>query len=420
MLAADLKLTLGSDAQTVDVDATGTILQAENGNVATNITQVQMEEVPNSGNNLMYVKNITPGMNTGFGVVGNTFYTIDGENFNDPYNNANNSGASNLTLGLNDIQETTVTGNGYSGQFGGLVGASVSYVSKSGGNRLHGNASWFWTGRSLIANTYLHKSVFPAQPIVPRSFENANQWSALISGPIVIPHLFNGHDKLFFLADAEGLRAILPASPVTVSLPSPNLQAYTLKRLAAQGLSASIPYYQNMFNIYNGAAVAHNAAPGNPTVGNTTVFTNASATGCPTSANTLSPADLAGLGLTANSNGVYTGPAGACGLSYASTATTYANEALEIFRVDAVLTSSDKFFIRYEHDDGIQPTPSTRSARHSTPSVSSRSTRASSMRPTPSVPRESTTSSLEAFGMEHYSVRQTWPLRWRSSRLSSL
>lgn len=356
MLAADLKLTLGSDAQTVDVDATGTILQAENGNVATNITQVQMEEVPNSGNNLMYVKNITPGMNTGFGVVGNTFYTIDGENFNDPYNNANNSGASNLTLGLNDIQETTVTGNGYSGQFGGLVGASVSYVSKSGGNRLHGNASWFWTGRSLIANTYLHKSVFPAQPIVPRSFENANQWSALISGPIVIPHLFNGHDKLFFLADAEGLRAILPASPVTVSLPSPNLQAYTLKRLAAQGLSASIPYYQNMFNIYNGAAVAHNAAPGNPTVGNTTVFTNASATGCPTSANTLSPADLAGLGLTANSNGVYTGPAGACGLSYASTATTYANEALEIFRVDAVLTSSDKFFIRYEHDDGIQPT----------------------------------------------------------------
>jgi len=178
VLAADLKLTLGSDAQTVDVDATGTILQAENGNVATNITQVQMEEVPNSGNNLMYVKNITPGMNTGFGVVGNTFYTIDGENFNDPYNNANNSGASNLTLGLNDIQETTVTGNGYSGQFGGLVGASVSYVSKSGGNRLHGNASWFWTGRSLIANTYLHKSVFPAQPIVPRSFENANQWSA--------------------------------------------------------------------------------------------------------------------------------------------------------------------------------------------------------------------------------------------------
>ena len=49
----------------------------------------------------------------------------------------------------------------------------------------------------------------------------------MISGPVTIPHLFNGKDKLFFLADAEGLRAILPGTPTTVQLPSANLQAYT-------------------------------------------------------------------------------------------------------------------------------------------------------------------------------------------------
>ena len=116
-----------------------------------------MEEIPNSGNNLLFEVKLTPGQNTNFGVVGNTSYQIDGENFNDPYNNANNSGASNLTLGLNDISETSITVNGYSGQFGGLVGSNVSFVSKQGGNQLHGNAAWYWTGRSLIANTFAHK-----------------------------------------------------------------------------------------------------------------------------------------------------------------------------------------------------------------------------------------------------------------------
>ncbi len=336
VLAANLKLTIGSDQQTVEVTAQGTLLHAEDGNVATTVTQAQVEEVPNSGNNLTYETKITPGFNTGFGVVGPSLYQIDGENDNDPYNNANNSGASNLLLGLNDVQEATITANGYSGQFGGLVGSSVSFVSKSGGNRIHGNAAWFWTGRSLVANSFAHKENGPGN-ITPRSFENANQWAAMISGPLTIPHVYNGHDRLFFLADAEGLRAILPAAASIIAVPSANFEAYTLKTLAANGLSASIPYYQNMFNLYNAAGTAHNAQPGN---------TNFSGTAKVTGCGTLNVTDAAALG---------TAP-GACANSYSSTATTYANEALEIFRVDAVLGAKDKAFIRYEHDNGAQPT----------------------------------------------------------------
>ena len=182
VLAADLKLAVGSESTTVDVTASGTILQAENGNVATNITEKQLEEVPNSGNNLAYATKLAPGFNTGFGVVGATQYLVDGLNFNDPYNNATNSGASNLTLGLNNVEESTITSNGYSGQFGGLIGAQASFVSKSGSNRVHGDATWYWSGRALVANSWLHKSI---APITPRSFENANQWAAAISGPIL-------------------------------------------------------------------------------------------------------------------------------------------------------------------------------------------------------------------------------------------
>ena len=45
------------------------------------------------------------------------------------YFNINNSGASNLTLGQNEIQEATVTTNPYAGEFGQLIGSQISYVT---------------------------------------------------------------------------------------------------------------------------------------------------------------------------------------------------------------------------------------------------------------------------------------------------
>ncbi len=344
VLAADLKLAVGSASQTIEVTSVAALINSENGNVANTVTQMQVEEVPNSGNNLLFETKITHGFNTGFGTTGRTLYQIDGSNYNDPYNNANNSGASNLTLGLNDIQEATIIANGYSGQYGGLAGATASYVTKSGANRVHGNASWFWTGRSLVANTYTHK-LPGGNNITPRSFVNANQWSAMISGPLTIPHVINGKDRIFFLADAEGLRAILPATPVNVLLPSQALQTHTYQRLATNNLMKSIPFYQNIFNIYNAAGAAHGVpvnAPGTFTGNPNASSAAARGTGC----GTLNATDAAALGTAA----------GACTNYYPSTATTYANEALEIFRLDAVLTQRDKMFVRYNHDAGTQPT----------------------------------------------------------------
>jgi hypothetical protein len=318
VLGADLKLQLGTNTELINVDAVASTLQTENGNVATNVNQTQIEEVPNSGNNMTYVTRITPGMGTGFGVSGSTtLYTVDGMRNNDPYNNAGNSGASNLMMGINNVEEATVTGNGYSGQFGGLVGAQVSFVSKSGSNRVHGDASWFWTGRSLVANNW-----FNNYGGTPRPFENANMWSASIGGPAI-------KNRLFFYVDTEGLRAVLPSASTQVLVPSPNLQAYTLKTLQNSGLNNSVQFYQNMFDIYNKAAQSHNAQPVN---------------GCPTAS--LSKADVTALG----------NAPGACVLSYQGAATNFANEWLLISRVDANLGVHDKGFIRYEHDTGSQPT----------------------------------------------------------------
>src|SRR5256885_3948154 len=58
-------------------------------------------------------------------------YTTLFRSENDPFLNLNNSGATNLLLGQNDVQEATVVNNGYSVQYGGLAGANVNYVTKS-------------------------------------------------------------------------------------------------------------------------------------------------------------------------------------------------------------------------------------------------------------------------------------------------
>jgi hypothetical protein len=145
--------------------------------------------MPNPGNDLSHYVQTAPGatMNTqggygnsatyGISATSNLF-TVDGMNENDPFLNLNNSGATNLLLGANDVQTATVVNNGYSGEYGTLAAANVNYVTKSGTNKFHGNAEYFWNGSVLNANGW-----FLNNSGSPRSFDNANQWAASIGGP---------------------------------------------------------------------------------------------------------------------------------------------------------------------------------------------------------------------------------------------
>src|SRR5215469_1831881 len=201
-IAANLQLTVGSSSQTVEVSAESGVVQTENANITTTFSQEQVALVPNPGNDLSYIVQTAPGavMNTQAG-YGNSstfglpatsnLFTVNGMDENDPFLNLNNSGATNLLLGQNDVQEATVVNNGYSAQYGGLAGANVNYVTRSGTNSFHGNANYFWNGRLMNANNWFNNHSVPS---VDRPFDNANQWSASLGGPIV-------RDKTFFFVD---------------------------------------------------------------------------------------------------------------------------------------------------------------------------------------------------------------------------
>ncbi|MFZ0313715.1 MAG: carboxypeptidase-like regulatory domain-containing protein, partial [Candidatus Korobacteraceae bacterium] len=250
---ANIKLAVGSSSQTVEVTSAAPLVQADNADLSTNFDQNVVANAPNGGNDLTYIAQTAPGvnMNTGMG-YGNfntaglpatsNVFTMNGENQMDPYLNLNNSGATNLMLGKNAVQEATVTTNAYGAQYGQQAGVQVSYVSKSGTNAYHGNANYWWTGSSMDANSWFNGF---SNPTLPTPFNNNNAWAASVGGPIK-------KDKLFFFADWEGIRYIVPTT-TTIYVPTVGFADQTLANLASTGNAASIPLYSKMFSLYQGA-----------------------------------------------------------------------------------------------------------------------------------------------------------------------
>ena len=259
-----LEIAKASSEITVRDDAP--LIQAENGDVSATMNQKEISEVPNPGNDLTYIAQTAPGaiMQTdiqagaNFSILGMSgmsyLYTIDGMSNNDNAANFWAVGALLLWLGQNQIQEATVVSTGYSGQFGGAAGGNINYITKSGGNQLHGNAQYYWNGRALNANDWFLNALSK-----PRPFDNASQWAGSVGGPIK-------KDKLFFFFDTEGLRVLI--APVNfVGIPSPQFQAATLANIDTKfgATSASDSFYRKMFNLYNSAPGASSAKPGTPT-----------------------------------------------------------------------------------------------------------------------------------------------------------
>src|SRR5579863_7345054 len=260
----DIQLSLATSSTTVTVTEAAPLIQSENGNVATTMSEQQVSEVPNPGNDLSYMAQTAPGvvMNTsggfgnfaafGIGATSNLF-TIDGMDDNDPFLNLNNSGATNLLLGANEVQESTIVSTGYSAEYGSLAGANVNYVTKSGSNDFHGNAIYYWNGSAFNANDW-----FLNHAGDPKNFSNANQWAGSFGGPIK-------KDKAFFFFNTEGLRVVIPVS-TAVAFPSQAFQNATIANLENNdgfpATSATVKFYQNLFSLYNNAKGAANAVPG--------------------------------------------------------------------------------------------------------------------------------------------------------------
>jgi hypothetical protein len=255
-------------------------------------------------------------------------YTVNGENDMDPYFNINNSGATNLTLGSNEVQESTIVTNPYSGEYGQLSGAQVNYVTKSGTNSFHGNAQYFWNGRLMNANDFISNA-----SDTPRPFSNANQWAASFGGPV-------WKDHTWFFVDTEGLRFVLPNVDVQ-TLPTAAFASAVQTNVQTLNPSESAAY-TNMFSIYSTAAAGKQGSAV-PLIAN----------GTPTECATL---NLPGFSTPGTIDGIAVANTTPCQQNITFTPTSFAKEWILAGRIDQKVTSKDDIFFRFKLDYGLQPT----------------------------------------------------------------
>jgi hypothetical protein len=323
VVTADIALTVGQATQTVEVTETAALMNPE-ASSNTSFSPREVQNLPSAGGDITNIAFTAPGVvvnSTGgygnFTVNGmpatSNLFTVNGENDMDPYFNINNSGATNLTLGQNDLQEATVITNAYSGQYGTLAGAQVNYVTRSGSNQFHGNAQYWWNGRYMNANDWFNNFYG-----TPRPFANANQWASGIGGPI-------RKNKTFFFFNTEGLHFVLPNVDV-VTIPSAAFAGAVLANVTAKH-PAEASAYQKMFSLYANAPGASNAVP----------LANSSA---------CSSLSLPGFNPSTQN----------CADRYEATPTALAKEWIISGRVDHQIGANDNAYYRYRLDHGLQPT----------------------------------------------------------------
>src|SRR5437868_9056436 len=115
---------------------------------------------------------------------------------------------------IESIQEVKVITTSYSAQYGHTSGGFIEYTSKPGTNTLHGSAYEFFANDALNARGFFDADC-SASGCTPRNKTPArnNSFGFTLGGPVVIPHVYDGHNKTFFFTNFDWTRlrsGILP------------------------------------------------------------------------------------------------------------------------------------------------------------------------------------------------------------------
>jgi hypothetical protein len=335
----DLVAKIQSTQSVIEVTTAVAAVDTDNANLTSTYETKAVMDLPMPGGDITTIAFTVPGIaiSTGGG-YGNfsshgmsatsNLFTMNGNDYNDPYFNINNSGATNLLLGQNEVAEAAVVQNAYSVQYGRNAGAQVNYVTKSGTNDFHGSVLYNWNGDALNANDFFANASGTQRP---RAI--SNQYGGLVSGPIV-------RSKLFFLFDTEGLRYVLPFSGVA-TIPTQTFENYMLANLPA----SAQPIYQQAIKVWNNA----------PGVSRATLISNGNGLFQDSQGN-LGCGSLTGTPVAAGGGAGTFGVDTPCGESWGTSASNKNTERLLTARVDWNIKDKQKIFFRFKADRGLQAT----------------------------------------------------------------
>ena len=230
----NLTLTVGSESQSITVTAEEPLVDQANASVGQVISTESVEDLPLNGRTPVVLASLS------IGVV-----TTSAPGITHPFdNNAANSwsiggtpnqvsevlldGSPDLTmLGAqaysptqDSVQEVSVRPFDTDASFGHTIGGVINQITKSGTNSFHGTAYEFNQIPNLDANLYFNSAARQSSGIAkPTPTFHFNQWGLTQGGPVILPKIFNGKNKLFYFFAYEGLKDNTPASTL-LSVPT--------------------------------------------------------------------------------------------------------------------------------------------------------------------------------------------------------
>lgn len=212
----DFTLQVGQVSEVVEVSAASPLLTTEDATVGTVIENRRIVDLPLNGRNALALVFLSPNVTAGFGnsnvgaagdrgvfssvsIAGArpvfNHYTLDG------LENTYVEGNSYAFLpSIDALQEFKIQSGVYPAEFGREIG-QINISTKPGGNEFHGTLFEFLRNSALDARNY---DFTPQRP--PKDPFRWNQYGFTLGGPVRIPKLFNGRNRLFFMSNFEGFR----------------------------------------------------------------------------------------------------------------------------------------------------------------------------------------------------------------------
>jgi hypothetical protein len=218
-VVADFTLKPGNVTTTVEVTAAAPVLQSQDASVGQVIDSKSVNDLPLNGRNFTFLAQLAAGVNTpqadtrgnastgAFSANGlrpaQNNYLLDGiDNNSDTVDFLN--GTNYVVLPPVDaVEEFKVQTSDFSAEFGRSGAAVLNATIKSGTNEFHGDVWEFFRNDHLDAADF-----FENANGVPKGDLQQNQFGFTAGGPLYIPKVFNGKNKVFLFGDYQALRRV--------------------------------------------------------------------------------------------------------------------------------------------------------------------------------------------------------------------
>jgi len=219
----DLAMRVGTVTQRVQVTAAPALLQADTTELGSTLDSSQILELPLSlagtlRSDLGFIT-LSPGayapdlgdsdsIRVGGGLGRSASMLLDG---GETTTASENDAGDFKPISVEAVQQFKVQTGTYSAEYGHAGNGVWNFASKSGSNQIH--AAFF----EYLRNTALNARGFysPSTTVT-----HQNDFGFTVGGPVYLPHVYDGRDKLFFFFALEESRFVSAASTGLTSVPT--------------------------------------------------------------------------------------------------------------------------------------------------------------------------------------------------------